>query len=66
MVGVAEAVDAAGTVEESLGAEANCHAGIDGLPESGNGDEGVLGKLGPRLRRRAFRDLSSCCSSARD
>lgn len=49
-------------VEDPL---ANCHAGIDGFPGR-IGVEGPVDKPGPRLRRRAFNDLSSCCSSARD
>jgi hypothetical protein len=48
-------------------APASCHAGIVGRPSTGSGEEGVLLDIvGPRLSRRALRDLSSCCSSARD
>ena len=46
---------------------ANCHAGIEGLPNrEGRGDAGVLDTAGPRLRSKVFRDLSSCCNSLRD
>jgi hypothetical protein len=44
----------------------NCQAGIEGLPKSGNGEEGVLDTVGPRLSKRALRDFNSCCNSARD
>lgn len=44
----------------------NCQAGIEGLPKSGNGEEGVLETVGPRLSKRALRDFNSCCNSARD
>ena len=43
----------------------NCHAGIDGLPNRGREDTGVLDVAG-RLRSKAFKDLSSCCNSFRD
>ena len=43
----------------------NCHAGIEGLPNRGRDDTGVLGVAG-RLRSKAFKDLSSCCNSFRD
>jgi len=48
------------------GALVNCQAGIEGLPKSGNGEEGVLETVGPRLSKRALRDFNSCCNSARD
>lgn len=56
-------VDAPGRkkVLESSLVLASCHAGIDGLPVVNGG--GVT--EGPRLRRRVFRDFSSCCNSAR-
>ncbi len=44
---------------------ANCHAGIEGFPGR-MGVEGPVDMLGPLLRSRALRDLSSCCSSASD
>ncbi len=44
---------------------ANCQEGIDGL-EGMKGVDMPADELGPRLSRRALRDLSSCCSSARD
>lgn len=50
--------------EGVLGAD-SCHAGMEGF----DGSTGVVNPLvlvGPRLRSSAFRDLSSCCSSARD
>lgn len=46
---------------------ASCQDGIDGRPTKlGTGDGDGVAKLGPRLRRSAFNDLSSCCSSPRD
>lgn len=45
---------------------ANCHAGIEGFPNRGKDDTGVLDIAVPRLRSKAFKDLSSCCSSFRD
>lgn len=45
---------------------ASCQAGIEGRPKTGRGEAGVLDKDGPRLSKSAFRDFSSCCSSARD
>ncbi len=47
---------------------ASCHAGMLGRPKLGRAGAGDVeeGKLGPRLRRRAFSDLSSCCNSARE
>ena len=45
----------------------NCHDGIEGLPtnEGRDGDgEGERPEL--RLKRSAFRDFNSCCSSASD
>ncbi len=50
---------------EAVGPPASCHAGIEGFP----GSTGVVGPVvtpGPRLRSRALRDFSSCCSSASD
>lgn len=44
----------------------NCQAGIEGLPKSGKGEEGVLEIVGPRLSKRALRDFNSCCNSAKD
>lgn len=41
---------------------ASCQAGMVGLPRAGRGDDGV-DIVGARVRRRAFRDLSSCCNS---
>ena len=48
-----------------LGELASCHAGIVGF----GGIMGVASPLGdavPRLSKRAFSDLSSCCNSPRD
>lgn len=41
---------------------ASCQAGMLGRPKLGRAGDGDVeeGKLGPRLRRRAFKDLSSC------
>ena len=54
-----------GGVDDRLSPAANCQAGIDGLVGK-LGMDGVEGVAGPRLNRRAFNDLSSCCSSPRD
>ena len=51
--------------EFTCGVLPNCHAGIEGLPNRGRDDTGVLDVAG-RLRSKAFKDLSSCCNSFRD
>lgn len=45
---------------------ASCQEGMTGRPTIGNGDDGVLEMDVPRFSNRAFKDLSSCCNSARD
>lgn len=45
---------------------ASCQEGMAGLPTIDNGDDGVLEIDVPRFSNKAFKDLSSCCSSARD
>ena len=47
-------------IAEPVDPAANCHAGIEGLPSVGSGEEGWLGMVGPRLINSAFKDFSSC------
>lgn len=74
MIGVdpdAEGDGSAGADEDAIGvfelAPASCHAGIDGRPDiPGKTGGGVLDPAGARLSKSAFRDFSSCWSSASD